>query len=388
MTETVKPGGRFFSFYCMASVLFLLYCSGNHFVLKYYYSVSVISFLIFELFCLFSFRGLRLIIPRKYVYFILASAFVFIVSMVMNSFEDLSSYIAILIQLICLIIIANLIGENDFKKHFLRIIVFLAVISLFFYFLSLVTPGIAYIFPSTDRQDLNLRYYNAYIYVFWEETGWSRSFLSTRNAGIFWEPGAYAAFLNYALFLLLNENNLGKRTLPRIIMIITILTTYSVTGYAVMLFLLIHYIFRTGNKILAFGVLIPGVFLVFFVGLRNQMILTKIRDQSYFSERVSLTWIGVLLSDIRSYLVGMTFSGRNGTIWNSIIDSCFVFGIPYVVILLRSYYLSCKRFNSGIMLFICLVLIFSSEPLIWRPFFLMIPVYWMFSSYSKKTNTY
>lgn len=371
---------RLYDFYCLGSILFLIYCSGNQFALSNY-SLSVSLFLAFELVFSVLFMGSRLVLPRRTLWFFLVSAVMYFLGMVMNSFGDLPSYVAILMQLVCVTFISTMISAEDFQERYLRIILILAFISLIFYFLSIFMPGIAYYFPRSSRSDLNLRYYNAYVYVFWEETGWGYTLFSKRNAGIFWEPGVYQAFLNYALYLVLSREHTKHVVRDSLILIVTILTTFSVTGYMVLLLLIVSFLFRRNRRGIALLISFVGVGLTVAYGFSIPSVLNKLRSISYVADRISLTQIPVLLSDYRSYMFGVTFSGRSGTIWNAIIDSCFVFGIPYVILLITLYIKSCRKRKQGMLLFICLMMFFSSEPLIWRPFFLLIPYYGMSSDY-------
>ena len=62
-----------------------------------------------------------------------------------------------------------------------------------------------------------------------------------RNQGIFWEPGAYQTFLNFALIfvLFIDVENIQRKTL---ILTCAILTTLSTTGYLVALLIFMAYI--------------------------------------------------------------------------------------------------------------------------------------------------
>ena len=87
-----------------------------------------------------------------------------------------------------------------------------------------------------------------------------------RNSGAFWEPGGFAAFLNLSLALHLIQNKFVFDRHARIVML-TLMTTFSTTGYVVFFILLI---FAMSNRML--GNITPAIlairlFLITAIGL-------------------------------------------------------------------------------------------------------------------------
>lgn len=71
---------------------------------------------------------------------------------------------------------------------------------------------------------------------------------NNRNSGIFWEPGAYQFFLNLALILLLKRNDFQFKAIlgiPSLLLIASIVTTYSTSGYLTLLCVLMYAMLRT-----------------------------------------------------------------------------------------------------------------------------------------------
>jgi hypothetical protein len=66
-----------------------------------------------------------------------------------------------------------------------------------------------------------------------------------RNSGAFWEPGGFASFLNLSLVLHLIQNNFQFDRHARIVLL-TLLTTFSTTGYVVLFLILV---FALANRI-------------------------------------------------------------------------------------------------------------------------------------------
>lgn len=87
-------------------------------------------------------------------------------------------------------------------------------------------------------------------------------FTSGRNGGIFWEPGAYQVILNIALALHLNT--VTKIDKISVVLIATILSTFSTTGYIVLTIVISLFSVRHGlsvKKILLFAAIIVFAFL-------------------------------------------------------------------------------------------------------------------------------
>ena len=68
--------------------------------------------------------------------------------------------------MICAMIICLTVSKKQFEAIYVEIMVCLALISLIFYAIGFIYPSFVRYFPSESRSDLNLTYYNAYIYVY------------------------------------------------------------------------------------------------------------------------------------------------------------------------------------------------------------------------------
>ena len=123
---------------------------------------------------------------------------------------------------------------SDFPDTYVRVMYYLAILSLFFYipeqiannlglnFAALFQPLADLIGTSRHRQDL---FFHTFMTTH-----------KTRNAGMFWEPGAFAGYINLALvFLGLIRNRLSRQAFFRhfVVLSITLFTTLSTTGYFV-----------------------------------------------------------------------------------------------------------------------------------------------------------
>ncbi|SFB66297.1 hypothetical protein [Ruminococcus albus] len=358
------------------SIIFAIYLSGNYFVMSKY-DISVLLFLLFEIIIFLLIKKGRIKYEPHWILFISITITVFFLSALTNNFMDISSYIAILLQMICAMIICLTVSKKQFEAIYVEIMVCLALISLIFYAIGFIYPSFVRYFPSESRSDLNLTYYNAYIYVYWEETGWTINNLSIRNSGIFWEPGVYQAYLNIALFLLLQNETVKYQRMKILVLVFTIITTLSATGLFV-LFLVVTGYFVTNKQSKNILFLLLG-FIIFIVAVSKTSFLTdKLFNSEYIKNRVAFNQLQFVFGSYKAYLWGYTFTGRENittTIWNSIFDSALVFGIPYVLLLLYCYFRFCKKIKSGFFFYIVLIICFSVESLIWRPFFMLFIFY-------------
>ncbi len=135
--------------------------------------------------------------------------------------------ISLILNLCLTFLVANIVDFDDFKKHFIRIIIVLASLSLALFLLQPLLYGDYSKAPIIVIQD-TAHYYNLWVWV-------SRLEQPARNSGVFWEPGAYQVFLNLALLFVMLDKTLKRQyqILLAIILTITIFTTYSTTGYIV-----------------------------------------------------------------------------------------------------------------------------------------------------------
>lgn len=134
--------------------------------------------------------------------------------------------------------------KKEFVVDYIKIICFLAVVSLVCFTIQVIDKG--FIMRSI-LPDLSMRssYINlgevrgGFLYVF------NNGIHKSRNCGVYPEPGMYQFFLNLGLYFLVfvcKEFNKKTRIIYRIILVVTILTTQSTTGYISMVIILFLYI--------------------------------------------------------------------------------------------------------------------------------------------------
>ncbi|WP_010251225.1 hypothetical protein [Acetivibrio cellulolyticus] len=129
-------------------------------------------------------------------------------------------------------IVVSSINFSKFSNIFVKVMLVIAVFSLFAYAISIISPSIIRLFPNTyfrphfEVYNLGLSYVNLATY-------------QIRNMGIFWEPGAYQTYLVLAIILEVFYVR-SKSRLSLIILFTALITTWSTTGLinAALLFLI------------------------------------------------------------------------------------------------------------------------------------------------------
>lgn len=150
-----------------------------------------------------------------------------------------------------ILFIAYDICRDRFFERFIKLTVFFAIVSLFFYSIQLLDPSILVkIFRPVEGwgngQNWGSEFYGVLLYTY-------RGTLSNyRNNGIFTEPGLYQMILNAAIMILLffpQLSNLSSKQIRRaiIVLFITVLSTGSTTGYISLFILMIGYLLKKSN---------------------------------------------------------------------------------------------------------------------------------------------
>lgn len=379
-------------------IVLLYYTTGGAFSYANYNTKIIALFICLLPLCLL--YNKRSFLMRKVLLILtIMSSLIVIIPLIFN--DSISTYLAIILQLGIGALCASFIDKHEFVRKYVNIIVFFASASLLFFIIGKIMPSIIYFFPFT-RGEGSVDYYNAIIYVFMTAKGFSNLVMSTRNAGICWEPGCYQCFLNIALFFLLDNREMFIKKnyyIRMLILVITILTTQSTTGVLILIILLIAYfkqlIVGLGRKVIIFPIILVALF--FFLGKSGLIgtITAKVSGEfiysSSFLDRISLYQIKYIVSNGVFYFFGMSFSKfitYNQDLWNSIIHSFLCLGIPFTLIHLVGYWKGSNVLSrrKGYVLFVLMIMSASTETLFWRVFFNTIAFYGWINDNNKNKN--
>lgn len=131
--------------------------------------------------------------------------------------------------------------KDEFSKYFFNVMFFVCLISIPFFLIHLFL----------GKEVFSAIYLNNSwppsigLYSLRDESGG----IFLRNSGMFWEPGAFQGYINICLFMNLKRMSVILKTerWKLIIIIITLLSTQSTTGYIVFFVLIIIYLLAYTN---------------------------------------------------------------------------------------------------------------------------------------------
>lgn len=167
---------------------------------------------------------------------------------------------SILVMLLAFLFTSS-VPFTDFKEVFVKIMIFVCVISICIYVIHVYMPNILSIFPTLSRHD-GFTVYNMFFCI---EPVYNKFI---RASGFFWEPGAFQTFINLAIIFVFFENE-KNRMYKLIVLYTALILTFSVTGWIVgfiNLFVLVFMRYEKSGRsffyLLFLPILLLGIFLV------------------------------------------------------------------------------------------------------------------------------
>lgn len=217
-------------------LLFLICLSGNPFFTAQNFSKNLLV-LYTLIFSFYVYNKLGWILPIKAVIrLIILIAFILILVIFQKIILGFVSYPGVLALILKIILGLFTILFYKFKKldildSYIKIIAVFSIISLPFFILNQFGT---YGFEIGSIKSL----------VFYTFMGDSNDFSYIRNAGMFWEPGAFAGYLLLALLFIAIKNgkfSIGSYKKEVLWIIIGLITSQSTTGFLVLLVILMIY---------------------------------------------------------------------------------------------------------------------------------------------------
>lgn len=146
-----------------------------------------------------------------------------VISSVVNG-ENTRSWIVMLYSYVVILMYVSYVTFLEFERSFLRIMKIVCAFAFVSYCLFVLFPGLHRVFSF-------LRCKSATNFIIC-----AISTKHARNMGMFWEPGALQTFTNLALLLEMSKEKVDIKAV--VLYVLTIVTTYSTTGYIATLFIL------------------------------------------------------------------------------------------------------------------------------------------------------
>lgn len=138
------------------------------------------------------------------------------------STANYKDYLLLFIEIVCLICVIGVISPEEFQGKYTEIMAVIAVISLFCFFIQITNTSLV-------SRLANTSILSGYTISWFHTWGWT--YIFRRNAGPFWEPGAFQGYLTLAILFIFNKRRLKGNYPILIILALTVLTTMSTTGY-------------------------------------------------------------------------------------------------------------------------------------------------------------
>ena len=319
----------------------------------------------------------------------------FIVSYVVND-ENIINGASLLFSFFVAILFCVKVPFRTFKDAFVYIMTFLAWVSMICYILYSLIPQMDALFTIT-RTDGTV-FSNIFLYVSDTQEALKR------NQGIFWEPGAYQAFIGVALiFELFSERVSFKRVA---LFVVTIISTLSTTGYIATIISFLIYYFKSirskdGSSASIFGITLLSVaFIVFLYQTSSNvsnplMKVFNFYDNQGWADNTDLNSASVryfsIVMPLKAFwerpLFGYGYEGlinytklyTDGMNTCTMINWFALYGVFFGTLMIRAYFRISKIFsNDGlvrILLFVFLFTVTMSENFAANAFFFMIAIY-------------
>lgn len=218
----------------------------------YYESYGANILLIIFLFLLVFFER----ISKVKVNILLILYSLLLLTIVLSNLESQFSSILVLVSRIFIgIIIIYLISFHKFSEIFIKIIIIISIVSwLSWIIIAFDIKSILPPFTSIDGRILR----NFLFFGVWENF---IEYSVFRNAGLWWEPGAFQLFINIAFLFSIVNNTINKK--KYLIFLITLLTTVSTTGFII--FLMLSFVYFRKYFVLKRSRIIHLIIILFFL---------------------------------------------------------------------------------------------------------------------------
>ena len=270
-----------------------------------------------------------------------------------------------------------------FRITYLKVMYFVSLISFIGMFITLTGyyPGI----PVNDNKYLTLFFHNIH----------NTNNLSSRNSGMFWEPGAFQGYIIMVPLMFIDNLSLLWRRYKRycIVLLIALVTTFSTTGYIAFAMIMVYYVtIKIKNKF-ARVLLVPVLLLSMFYAYTNLDFLGDKIDKNIeraTSGKVTVDRLGSAildwhyikknpitgngLADVTRYEDHLMYKELIGGFSNGFTDVVAKFGIIFILLYLMLVYKNLPFRPIDKLFFCCmLVLLLQGEYFMDYPLFAALP---------------
>lgn len=392
MEETKKTKINSIIEYVIISIC--IFCSGAVAYTSNHRMILIVA-IIFMLLLIFFKKNIKSI---KAPYYIVLFIILYIATSIyhcMSSGINFFGEMGIFAQFVFSILICILINPKTFIDKYNKIICFLGITSIIMYIIPFIFPNFTSFFPVVQDY-AGSKFYNAglYCYPIYIVKHYYR------NQSIFWESGAFQAFLNIALFLeLYVKKDKNKKYI--LIYIITILTTQSTTGYIILILLVITKIIQKVSVNIKYlkTVLLLSVCIIPLIPIFSSVIIQKFSpdsaNYSSFLRRYYDTVVDfkIVFENIGNFLLGVgeenymqkfsqilntigigTFSetsSSSNSLTAFVAQHGIISAIPICILYIKGIF-SIKKIPTKIIFLLTILICLTTENFVMAPTFLVL----------------
>lgn len=321
--------------------------------------------------------------------------------------ENIVTYISRILSVMLGYIICRYIRSEQFYKCFDKSMVIISISSLIMEFIAYVLPQLLSLLPKVYNTADKL-HYSFFLSSLYQKNNIGTSLI--RANGIFWEPGAFAIYLIFALFIqLFAMKTANVKTV--VLYLITLFFTFSTTGYITVSVLLLTYIFSNKSsglskrlKAIFIAIIVAVLFISFYA--ENSELYSKVFSKltsgtSSATTRYSSIYNGIkvifdhpllgVASQSQSYMsdyvasVGNQYSNGGNIIANTVISYTVNYGVMFGLLFLIGHYKFSKQYANSFLestlIFFTFLLAYAGER-----FFSFLPFIFVFYGLDYKGN--
>lgn len=309
--------------------------------------------------------------------------------------DSISVTLLMVVPLVLVILYAITFTFEEIAGAFVKVMVIICCISLLCFIGSIF-------FPSVFCRDIVYResqgdYFYHFYYIFVKQVDSTR----LRNFGMFWEPGAFQAFISLALLFVLRKPKLNIPTL--FIFTLATVSTFSTTGYITYAILLLccnkkHWTRYQRSFVyimIAGAVLLVVTFSAFLLDGANSTFgkLVQLIEGSIDNSELTSTSVRyfALIKPIEAFfkdpifgvgylgLQEYTYNYLHGMITCTFVNYFAIYGLLYGIIFITGYVKCAKQLSDSlfhsIVFFVVFMLMIFSENMLRNPMFIILPLF-------------
>lgn len=208
------------------SVYFILLFKAGFYFIGSANSLTAPFLLVFLVFVVFSKGNGSLKLSKQCIFVVIILFALVNVTNLFSGFPELNEYVMMIINLLTSLLCVGIFKENEYYKGYCDVIFAISVASIVAWILIQFGTGLFGIFPQLINSTQRVGWFAVLTTVSeFSDVGMQRT------QGIFWEPGAFQCLIIVAMLLEKYQYSPKKVLLRRIIYSITIIITFSTTGY-------------------------------------------------------------------------------------------------------------------------------------------------------------